>query len=114
MDDRLNDALKYWSALLGLGGWDIEAKFAHRHDIKSYLADCYKHINLSRASIRLAYPNECEDIFSDWEQALVHELLHIRFWNSDHSGVDNVVHEQAIDRTATALVTLKRGRHDTD
>lgn len=104
----LESALNYWSHILGLGNWTITASFAHRHEMDFALADCNKRENLSQATIRIAFPDECESEFQDWEQALVHELLHVRYWNSKHEGIDNTIHEQAIDKTATALVTLKR------
>lgn len=112
----------YWQPVLRLQDWDVEARFARSHEMRSKTSlgqasiDAYR-----RARILVLDPLDYTSddhwpIDRDPEATLVHELLHLhvddcRVKESDDLGrwtPEWTALERAIETTARALVTLDR------
>ncbi|MDP2307983.1 MAG: hypothetical protein Q8P18_18305 [Pseudomonadota bacterium] len=108
----LDALVKEWAALLRLQDWDIEARYVHAkemaapegHDQTEVSAQVSSDTNFKYARIRVLHRDElAEDlapVMYDVEHVVVHELLHLRFPDTED--------EVAINQTASALLTLKR------
>lgn len=105
----------YWQTVLRLQDWDVRVTFCRRHDLKHGVAraeiDIYR-----RAHVRILDPidQNPEDwpVDRDVEVSLVHELLHLQFYDVAKPKEDtpeDVALERGIEATARALVQLSRG-----
>lgn len=114
MQEEKKKLLDEWINRLGLGDWTIRARLnASPNEFASCGADgecCYTE-STKVANIRIM----CEDALNDdadWEQILVHELLHCKFsliYPSNDDSVKGRVMHQLIDDMSKALVSAKRG-----
>lgn len=105
--DELESLCKSWQGILRLSDWKIKIAKVHRHDIDNCVSRVHYRASLKDATIKVVFEEECEDS-PDIEINIVHELLHLHFWNADYTGTDNDIHEQAIDLIAQSLVMLSR------
>ena len=106
--------LDEWINRLGLGDWTIRAQLsALPNEFNNCNADgeCRYAEVIKSASIKVMR----EDMMStgvDWEQVLVHELLHCKFaliYPTNDDSVKGRVMHQLIDDMSKALVSAKRG-----
>lgn len=116
------DLLKFWQHHLHLDNWNIKVKVM---DDISQMGDCSglntQHPSFQEARIRVLNPDKIPEDWGefgkrDLEVTLVHELLHTRFIYCIPHPKDNPLNkllhyqeEQAIERTAIALVAARRG-----
>lgn len=112
--NELQPLCEEWQKILGLSHWEIVIKTKRKEQMTIQGAGCCTWNTCGeQAIIEICDPMDWDndDFEQDIEKTLVHELLHIVFgdWENkeDGSAVD-ILHEQAIDRTAKALMTLKR------
>lgn len=118
-DQELLDCAQWWAAELGLNSWVVSAVFRPRYEVEA-LARCTYNARTERVHIRVAPWSERDlddPIETELEGDVVHELIHVRFWpvdmgrGSGGTGVDDFqdnLHELSIDRTAQALVRLRK------
>ena len=120
MDDaNIRNMLPAWKDLLGLGHWDIRARFASMKELGSSQARVIFSLPWEKATVLVLRPEDyssppcSEEATQDVEQSIVHELLHIVFGpimeDSDGDTMRDTLVEQALDRVARVLVSLKRG-----
>ena len=117
----VNDLLNEWEERLGLQDWIIKLKYNCKFsDLE--LENCCGETNwedtIKTATIKIVSPKEYGNdriVAFDFEQILVHELLHIKFGllsftQQDYDGkVTAELRHQLIDDLARALVMAKRG-----
>lgn len=120
-DKIVNDLLNEWEERLGLQDWIIKLKYNCKFsDLE--LENCCGETNwedtIKTATIKIVNPKEYGNdriVAFDFEQILVHELLHIKFGllsftQQDYDGkVTAELRHQLIDDLARALVMAKRG-----
>ena len=95
-----------WQALLGLAHWSIDVRVVRGAEIGDNRGQSDYTPVSEAAVIRLKDPIDYHGYFQcDLEETLVHELLHLIF---DKTAMDGDEYEQVLDRTARALVKLKR------
>lgn len=113
-EEDLLACARWWAEELGMGAWDVRAQFYQRHELDGAQANCtfngaYEYVQVRVAewrSLDLNTPTE-----GDLEASVVHELVHARFWSVDvatSAEVHSQAYETAIDRTARALVRMRR------
>lgn len=117
----VNGLLNEWEERLGLQDWIIKLKYNCKFsDLE--LENCCGETNwedtIKTATIKIVSPKEYGNdriVAFDFEQILVHELLHIKFGllsftQQDYDGkVTAELRHQLIDDLARALVMAKRG-----
>jgi hypothetical protein len=113
MDD-VKQMTEYWQEQLGLMDWRLHVTLEHDADMNDRAGEVDWTLTLKQATIRLIHPDTIRKslVFPyDLEQTLVHELLHLHaapFDTFKQGGLKNAALEVMIDKTATALVELKR------
>jgi hypothetical protein len=116
-DDDLLSCVRWWAAELGLDSWKISAKFVRYRDADESWARARTHENYETAEVevvRWADREGCDHPGADdLEVSVVHELVHVRFWSAnscffDAGSVAKSTYEAAIERTALALVRLRK------
>lgn len=114
-DEDLLDCVRWWAEELGLGAWHVHARFVTRRDNGGALGSCSWTALYEDATVCIAEwrdRDQADRVENDLEVDCVHELLHIRFWvrevPSDAEDTTSTMYELAIERTARALVDLRR------
>lgn len=120
--EHVREWCKGWQKVLRLEDFDIHVRYAERCELRDCNAMVLRSSDGTYASIILM-PREWCDRESyanhDLETDLVHELLHVReIWDGesewrrmkDECSTLFRIHEAGLQRTAEALVGLKRGR----
>jgi len=106
-----------WQRLLRLQDWDVEVRLERRHAMPIKTAVGCSSINkYRRAVIQLVDPIDftADDCLTerDMEATLVHELLHLHFYDlnvpTPDQAPENVALERAIEAIARGLVALDR------
>lgn len=114
---QLHSALKYWQKILRLQDWNITMKFVDEPRC-GYFGKGRNNSTYQSSSIEILKPEHIDPEWSgcrDLEVTLVHELLHIRFLYASKGeqnaskGEQSDSEEFAIESTARAMVSLKRG-----
>lgn len=121
-DKVVNDLLQEWKERLGLENWIITLKYNCKFEDLE-LENCCGETNwedtIKTATIKIVSSEEYGKdrlIDYDFEQILVHELLHIKFGllsftQQDYDGkVVAELRHQLIDDLARALVMARRGQ----
>jgi hypothetical protein len=111
--------LDEWVKRLWLNAWEIEANLAcHPSELDeerlSGQAEWHTSVKLGAIKVKAERFAECSDEF-DFEQTLVHELLHLKFgiFYDNSQGIAQDLLHQTLDELATALVDAKRrSSHD--
>lgn len=106
----------YWKAALGISSKTVVI-YRKQYDMPCAEAagSCDYQIETDTALIRVCHPSDHDPATCtpmDIERVLVHELLHIPFEYfkpSNRESMEFRMWEQAIEKTALALVTLNRG-----
>ena len=109
MGNNLEYLCREWKEILGLTHWHIEVKIVHGDEINNNRGqNDYSFID-ETSLIRIKRAEDYHGYFpQDMEQTLVHELLHLLFdVPALNDGVADKFYEQAINRLANILVTLK-------
>lgn len=116
---KIEELLEEWQNRLGLQDWAICLRYDCKPD-DLQLEDCSGETQWSTsikdACIKIVSKEYCEDRICnyDFEQILVHELLHLKFGlldignNSYESKVTEEVRHQLIDDLARAFIMTKR------
>lgn len=127
-DDELHELISDWVCRLGLQTWDISVvSDCTMSDIKKMLETdeeatgaCVWCTLLKTAKVAILAEDEYPKIDDsvqwmseyDYEQTLVHELLHVKFslWadNNENGFIRDWFHQQCIEDMAKALVSAKR------
>ncbi len=112
-ETELQSALEFWQNKLRLRDWDISAKVVPISEFPDNLwhGDCCHLHGAMTAKIRIARPESDfpsnQLLEPDWEDTLVHELLHVIFSTIvADQGTPEV--ESVITRLAGAFVSLYR------
>lgn len=112
--EELEQLTQEWQKRLGLMDWNIHVTIEHDADMNNRAGEVDWTLTLKQATIRLVDPQTIRKslVFKyDLEQTLVHELLHLHsapFDKFKSGGLKETALEVMIDKTATALVELKR------
>lgn len=103
---ELKNLCNEWQALLGLAHWSIDVRVVRGAEIGDNRGQT-DYTPVSEAAVmRLKDPVDYHGFFPcDLEEKIVHELLHLIF---DNIAAEGDAYEQVLDRTARALVKLKR------
>lgn len=114
--ELLQKDLEYWTRILRLQDWDIEATIrrARELDYENTAATVAWTFENKQAVIKLLDPVDympglMED--QDHEVSLVHELLHLHYAGFDETERGSLAHamlEQSINAISNALVWLRR------
>jgi len=113
-EEYLAELLEEWQERLGLQSWDMAVKYASDVETQGMTGRSWVQAGCEAADIYLLRPSDRGESFRqmhDPELDLVHELVHIRFWSIDPPEAEGLLHklrEVAIEKTARALVKLKR------
>ena len=116
-DDDLASCAKWWAGELNLSSWGLDVRFRPYRDLDGNWAEMTPHPHYERAEVYVARWSDrydCDDpAAGDTEVSVVHELVHLRFWSAnscfDEAGsVTKATYEAAIEKTAQALVRLRR------
>ena len=111
-EDKIKAHLSYWQRILRLQDWDIDVRIERLHTMGDGLTgQCIREDNSRTARVRLLDPQDYNaDALppGDFEETLVHELLHVVFHGASNETENRVAFEQAIDSTARALVGFDR------
>jgi len=118
-EPELQECCRYWQKVLRLNDVEIEVRFARKLEL-----DCTGQTQFTsdnNAALIQICPNTLANLDTLWmideEVTLVHELVHVqeRTWAVSKEFRDllqnkaiNAAHEAGIERTAQALVTLRR------
>jgi len=118
-EPELQECCRYWQKVLRLNDVEIEVSFARKLEL-----DCTGQTQFTsdnNAALIQICPNTLANLDTLWmideEVILVHELVHVqeRTWAVSKEFRDllqnkaiNAAHEAGIERTAQALVTLRR------
>lgn len=103
---ELKNLCNEWQALLGLAHWSIDVRVVRGAEIEDNRGRTDYDPVGEAAVMRLKDPMDYQGYFPcDLEETLVHELLHLIF---DKTATEGDAYEQVLDRTARALVKLKR------
>ena len=100
-----------WQKRLQLQDWDVTYVMARQHEFSTpnTHGSCHKWSATKTAEIKIAYPDELDTsrpwVF-EFEETIVHELLHLMFDNGEDEQPHN---ERAISLIACALVALAGG-----
>lgn len=111
---QLTSLCREWQAQLRLQDWEVEINLCRVGEISDNRAGEVTTITAKQtAKINILHP-DCYPTTSievqDIERTIVHELLHLSFaLVDDVVGLQNTLYEQAIHKTACALVAIKRG-----
>jgi hypothetical protein len=111
---ELQELCAEWQKRLGLSYWKITANFARHYEFDDDSEAKATYImGQEKAIIKVMSPNDYNSLYpQDIEESLVHELIHILYAplapDGGFSGIQQTFEEQFINRTASALVTLKR------
>ena len=117
----VNDLLNEWEERLGLQDWLITLKYNCKFsdlELENACGETNWEDTIKTATIKIVSPKEYGNdriVAFDFEQILVHELLHIKFGllsftQQDYNGkVVAELRHQLIDDLARALVMAKRG-----
>lgn len=107
--------LELWQRRLRLQDWFVDLRVSRNHEMPSGNQDGATHFCLrtKEAVIHVLHPSDRDPrsvCRYDFEQVLVHELLHLHFAGAtpDNDTPEMVALEQAIDLTAWALVQAYR------
>lgn len=111
--DSITELGMLWQKRLRLQDWDVEYRVCHAYEFENPadMGDCEQCVAMKCARIRIANPDEWDHsrvMKYDTEQTIVHELLHLTFY--DAPGACSEHDERAINQVATALVALSRGQ----
>ena len=112
--EQLRELTEEWQQRLGLMDWRLHVTLEHDADMNNKAGEVDWTLSLKQATIRLIDPETVRQslVFPyDLEQTLVHELLHLHsapFDTFKTGGMKETALEVMIDKTATALVELKR------
>lgn len=123
-EEKLNEKLNYWKEVLKLENWDIEISFARMYDLGEdvYGLNTYD-TSLLVSEIKILHPIDrppCENFATDFKRdvefTIVHELLHLVFYDwlalaREREGTDFSV-ERAINSLAKALIKLAREKDE--
>ena len=118
-EPELQECCRYWQKVLRLNDVEIEVRFARKLEL-----DCTGQTQFTsdnNAALIQICPNTLANLNTLWmideEVTLVHELVHVqeRTWAVSKEFRDllqnkaiDAAHEAGIERTAQALVTLRR------
>ncbi len=118
-EPELQECCRYWQKVLRLNDVEIEVRFARKLEL-----DCTGQTQFTsdnNAALIQICPNTLANLDTLWmideEVTLVHELVHVqeRTWAVSKEFRDllqnkaiDAAHEAGIERTAQALVTLRR------
>jgi hypothetical protein len=115
--EEAEEWLRFWQPVLSLADWDIAVSFVQRHKLSNpeHTAELWENAENRHAVVKFANDQEEEEFtrpdLVDWEETLVHELLHALFEPSCHSpkmeSHQRVMHEQAINATARGFIVLR-------
>lgn len=116
-EDIANALFQKWVKILQLGDWDI--RFKWRCDpMRMAIPDsagCTSYNDVCRqAVIEIAdlnlYQTDMEDFKPDYEQILVHELMHLKMsiLNTEENEIQNKAVHILVDAMARALVNASR------
>ena len=110
-------ACRRWQRELRLQDWDVTVEIARQRDVgEATMGDCTRAKTKRVARIRLLDPRDIDgqDMITpeeahDWENTLVHELLHLQLHDAfpggyPAGGAEELAIERAIDATSKALM----------
>lgn len=107
------EKLDLWKGRLGLDAWNVTIVMTKRADLKPKTLggiqwDKRKHT----ATISVMHPADYnmsrEDMLSDMEETVVHELLHLKLSPLNRSEAARSSEEEAVNGIAGALLKLER------
>lgn len=115
-EEKAKELLNEWVKRLHLEEWAINFQWRVLEKdmtIKESIGCTSANVVSRQASIQMIDPVDYPDSHFDYdyEKTLVHELLHLVFWDMDDTGDelrDKLTHIM-VDRMAKALVSAKRG-----
>lgn len=120
--EALRDRCAYWQKVLRLQDWEIKVEYVREKTMPQAWGTVSKrHIGHRMATIEVCDPSSFSlldfpdnDVVSDPEYVLVHELLHIYtegiLKDHERETTEDIWAEQMADTVARALVKLDRAR----
>jgi hypothetical protein len=113
-EKKLKRLCKEWQKRLRLRDWHVNLKVLPKEDMNDSFGETRTQIRHKAALIRIATGHGDDPLIStDYEQTLVHELLHLMFKGFDHliprTGNEYNWLEASIELLAIALVEARRG-----
>ena len=109
-----------WQTLLGLGSWDVTTRITRAKDMSVADSDGTNSMNFDHelSVIDILHPMDYASNLGatqDMEFTLVHELLHLVLYVAAPESFDELrsqLFEQALNRLAKVMLTLKRSRRE--
>lgn len=111
MSREFSRALAFWKTVLRLGDWKISVRVASKKELGEREAFVELSPHYREATVWLRRLTKLDTAL---EEDLVHELLHVAFWQASHElgkkpEDDSIPFEQGLNTVADLLVALRRG-----